>query len=202
MAKVMKYKVGDKVRVRSDLEKGKLYRMEDGSEGDCAVGKMLKFAGKEVTISKIIGGEYIVEECERDFFFYYWTDEMFESVNNHKIVITNDGKVTLARLYDGKNVVKTTTAKCSSADTFDFKTGAEIAFGRLFETETKDESPKHYNGKVVCIMYCGCGFTKGKVYEFKDGYVKDDNGITRPLITPPIDTLESGFGKNFIPFVE
>lgn len=198
----MKYKVGDKVRVRSDLEKGKLYRTEDGSEEVCAVGTMLKFSGKEVTISETIGGKYVVEECKRERFFYYWTDEMFESVSNQKIVITNDGKETLARLYDGKTVVKTATAKCSPEDTFDFKAGAEIAFGRLFKKEMKDKVPKHYNGKVVYIGANTHGLTRGKVYEFKSGYLIDDDGDERPCFRLPVDTLEDIFCTNFIPFVE
>lgn len=199
----MKYKVGDKVRVRSDLEKGKLYRMEDGSEYDCAVDKMLKLSGKEVTISKIRGGKYIVKECEKDCFFYYWTDEMFESESNQKIVITSDGKETLARLYDGKTVVKTATAKCYPADTFDFKTGAELAFDRLLDECKNEHSPKLYNGKVVCIGR-KLGFTKGKVYEIKNGYTTDDDGATRPYsLCPPISSLEQDYWNGyFIPFVD
>ena len=52
---------------------------------------------------------------------------------NNKIVITSDGTETLARLYDGNKVIKTATAKCSPEDTFDFETGARIAFNRLIE---------------------------------------------------------------------
>lgn len=50
---------------------------------------------------------------------------------NQKIVITADGMSTTAKLYDGKTVIKTATAKCSPDDTFDFETGARIAFDRL-----------------------------------------------------------------------
>lgn len=52
-----------------------------------------------------------------------------------KIVITTDGKTTLARMYEGKTVIKSAEAKCSPADEFDFNLGAKIAFGRLMKGE-------------------------------------------------------------------
>ena len=64
----MKYKVGDKVRVREDLEKGKLY-------GDYSVNEdMFSLRGKIVTICNIEYGFYMLEE---DLHKWCWTDEMF-----------------------------------------------------------------------------------------------------------------------------
>lgn len=42
-----------------------------------------------------------------------------------------------------------------------------------------------YNGKVVCIDPCDCEdmYTLGKIYEFKDGRILDDDGC----VVPPID---------------
>lgn len=42
-----------------------------------------------------------------------------------------------------------------------------------------------YNGKVVCIDPCDCEdmYTLGKIYEFKDGRIQDDEGC----VVPPID---------------
>lgn len=63
----MKYKVGDKVRVRSDLKVGKGY-------GEHAfVHDMFKFVGKIVTIESVWKQGYRIEEDT-----YWWTDEMFE----------------------------------------------------------------------------------------------------------------------------
>ena len=58
-----------------------------------------------------------------------------------KIVITHDGKTTLARLYEDDKVVKSAEAKCSPDDAFDFTTGAQLAFERLIGGK-KEEPPK------------------------------------------------------------
>lgn len=68
----MKYKVGDKVRIRKDL-------VED-STGDIRVTSgMVKLAGQVVTIKGIHDSEltYSVEET-----IWVWTDDMLEPVNN------------------------------------------------------------------------------------------------------------------------
>lgn len=50
-----------------------------------------------------------------------------------KIVITTDGKITTAKLYDGKECVKVSEARCCPSDKFYLQTGAKIALERLFE---------------------------------------------------------------------
>lgn len=66
----MKYKVGDKVRVRSDLKAYEIY----GS--NMLTKSMEKFVGKTVTISGVGITSYTIEEME----VAYWTDEMFEGL--------------------------------------------------------------------------------------------------------------------------
>lgn len=66
----MRYKVGDKVRVRSDLKAYEIY----GS--NMLTKSMEKFVGKTVTISGVGITSYTIEEME----VAYWTDEMFEPV--------------------------------------------------------------------------------------------------------------------------
>jgi hypothetical protein len=62
----MKYKVGDKVRVRSDLEENKKY----GS--DWFVENMIENKGKILTITNVFCDYYKVKENT-----FIWTDEMF-----------------------------------------------------------------------------------------------------------------------------
>lgn len=172
----MKYKVGDKVRVRKDLRVNKVY-------GDLAtVRGMMSFCGKEVTISKVLYNGY--ELLEDGFLVKYsWTDEMLEPICTEKIVITSDGVTTTARKYDGKNLIKEAKAVCSKDDTFNFDVGAKLAMDRLAENK-----PKLYNGKVVCVSSSiySLGYTKGKIYQFKNGYMVDDDGTTRPILCEPI----------------
>lgn len=65
----MKYKVGDKVKVRSDLRVGKSYGEHT------FVHDMFKFMGKIVTIESAREQGYRIEEDA-----YWWTDEMLEPV--------------------------------------------------------------------------------------------------------------------------
>lgn len=65
----MKYKVGDRVRVRSDLKACEQYG------ANIATNSMERLAGKIVTISRVGYAHYLVEGMN-----YNWTDEMFEPV--------------------------------------------------------------------------------------------------------------------------
>lgn len=57
----------------------------------------------------------------------------------HQIVIDFNGNVTTARMMVDGKVVKETTAKCAPCDKFNFHTGAEVAFNRLWEKKEKEE---------------------------------------------------------------
>lgn len=63
----------------------------------------------------------------------WWCDDYIlePAPVNRKIIITTDGKTTTAKMYAGKSIIKTATAKCRPDDNFDFVTGAKIAFERL-----------------------------------------------------------------------
>ena len=65
----MKYKVGDKVKVRSDLKEGEL------ESGMFVTRNMAELAGKTLTISDLSynGTRYDIKESGG-----FWTDEMFE----------------------------------------------------------------------------------------------------------------------------
>lgn len=73
--------------------------------------------------------------------------DYFDKLTYNKIVITTDGKTTLARLYHDKKVVKSVEAKCSPDDDFDFMIGAKLAFDRLSENEV----PKYKVGDKVKV---------------------------------------------------
>lgn len=71
----MKYKVGDKVRVREDLSTDKMY------DGCYVHSLMVVFFGKTVTIHEVrenINRYRIKEDCGA----WYWNDSMFESLES------------------------------------------------------------------------------------------------------------------------
>ena len=67
----MKYKVGDKVKVREDLEIGKSY------DKKVFVDDMEKYKGQIVTIKVVGDDNYRIEEDNQD---WWWTDEMLEDI--------------------------------------------------------------------------------------------------------------------------
>ena len=166
----MKYKVGDKVRVRDDLEIGKWYSMNNRTFSDFVNSEMVKFKGEDVTIlDDNCFGMYLVKE---DGGKWHWTDEMFSGLATSlpKVVITTDGKTTTAKMYEGKKVLKTAKSQCSPKDTFDFSVGAKLALERL----TKKE-PKFKIGQFVRVIENDtCQFFKGqpvKITEVSEDYV-------------------------------
>lgn len=121
----MKFKVGDRVRVL-DGSKIREYR-------GCWIEPMREYIGKVYTIREVgshetdtANGYYLKDGGD-----FIYDERGLELDINNKIVIETDGKTTLARLYDGNNVIKSAEAKCSPDDEFDFLTGAKIAFERL-----------------------------------------------------------------------
>ena len=67
----MKYKVGDKVRVRKDLVPGNFYGK------DYYISSMDKFKGEKCVITEIWDQSYQINN-----FGYWWSEEMFESVDD------------------------------------------------------------------------------------------------------------------------
>ena len=71
----MKYKVGDKVRVRKDLVAGNFYGK------DYYISSMDKFKGEKCVITEIWDQSYQINN-----FGYWWSEEMFESVDDEKVL--------------------------------------------------------------------------------------------------------------------
>ena len=95
----MKYKAGDKVKVRENLEVNKRYGTEEFIE------EMEEYKGKIVTIDTVNKDDYYIEEDKQS---WSWTEEMLEDVeeemtigqvidnlmNNPDIIIKNLTKLT------------------------------------------------------------------------------------------------------------
>lgn len=194
---------------------------------------------------------------------YWCAEEMLELVSdkNNTIVIYQKGDEVIAL---DKRTGKKAVAKCNPRDTFDFDTGAKLAFERLTNNVTfrllalKDYKPFFTRGKVyefidgvttwdhrdesdkytsyedfikdnicwkkslvelkdgddpeeilkkysllntkICITHVinpNGDFTKGKIYEIKDGQITVDSGDTFPIDTPlkNIEDAKAYFGN-------
>lgn len=195
----MKYKVGDKVRIVS--------KWTDGCNQN-PHGLMDKWLGKVMTIRAIKGELYkMKEDIHEGLGGWCWNEATISRlVYNHKIVITTDGKETLARLYDGDKVIKKAVARCSPEDTFNFETGARIAFDRLVGEKPVEEKPKYYNGKVVCIgnaLGNSRLYTVGKIYQFENGRFKNDSGTMTPALeNRVVETFEDWENLTMSKFIE
>lgn len=69
----MKYKVGDKVKIRSDLK--------ETDEGAGVVEEMLEYRGMEATIIELDGDNWYTIDIDDEEF--YWDDTMFEPAPQH-----------------------------------------------------------------------------------------------------------------------
>jgi len=70
----------------------------------------------------------------------------------------------------------------------------------------KEPEPKFYNGKVVCVSSGDECFTVGKMYEFVNGEVKDDEGDKRPMFADrrfkSVDEWNEAYGSPLVQFIE
>ena len=150
---------------------------------------------------------------------YVWQESELELVTNSKIVITHDGKTTTATMYKEDGSKEVATARCAPEDKFDFPVGAKLAMERLMAkvtgSEPKEEPPKYWTGRVVCIQTDNDAHAKsfdvGRIYKVDNGKFTDNLNRVRPVssdrVSSPEDlTAESGYFSDwaykFIPIVE
>ena len=85
---MMKYKIGDRVKVRSDLTSSKLY------DGYGVVDKMISKREKIVTITVVHVDYYEINEDT-----FCWTDQMFEGLVEEKLTAAEATKILGEFLY-------------------------------------------------------------------------------------------------------
>ena len=122
----MKYKVGDKVKVREWDDMAKEFSVY--GNGDIrGIGvyffakSMKKLCGKTVTIKKVHAYGYEINEINDA---YSFTDEMFESPC---LIIEHHGRTTVAHIGKRYGV-----ARCNPSDEYDAMTGDILAVRRLY----------------------------------------------------------------------
>lgn len=124
----------------------------------------------------VVGMELCVKSTEYD---------LCDSVDSPswKVVIVPDGDVTTGKLYYGDKLVKEATAKKHPEDAYDRAVAIEIVTNRLLGKDepsktVKEEPKKPWNGRVICLDTKGWDefYTKGKIYEMRDGHLIADSG--------------------------
>ena len=183
----MKYKIGDKVRVRSWKDMEKEFGIDEFT-GSIRVPHsfthtMKKYCGKIMTIKNVFYDFYLLKESDEPWCF---SEGMLEDVaptssssflpaTETVILYRKDNKVIALDKQSKKEGI----AYCAPEDTFDFYTGALIALARLggIVEPARRPEPKqtYYNGEIVCVDAMG-PFTVGKVYKVKNGKFVDDLG--------------------------
>lgn len=169
-----KFKIGDRVKLHSGR----------GRENIAYVQSMDDHCGKTAIISDvIISGDAMIFYRLKDI-PYSWHESLLEAVKSeNKIVITTDGTITRAAMYDGHKLIKKAFATCSKEDAFNFEMGAKIAFERLTAKPAEPKPKKELkplNTKIFVIYGCG-EFKSGHIYEIKDGKIICDNGWKYPV---------------------
>ena len=140
-----RFKVGDKVVVTKKPPNVNYYR----------VGDVLTI--REVDTNEYSRMRYYAEFVNKPGLILWMYNEDIEAYQPEmtKIVITRSGKEVKARLIEGKSVLREATAKCSDKDTFDFETGAKLAFKRLYAKadpeKTEPKIGKNYIAKSDCL---------------------------------------------------
>lgn len=126
-------------------------------------------------------------------------DEPAEATFNQKVVITSNGKVSMATLYDEEKEVCTATAAMPDGVDFDFMGCAKRALKRLANMHNAPKSPEItpplFNGALVCIenKFDSGAFTIGKTYYAIDGVVLDNSYFPYEPIGWLNDDPASGF---------
>lgn len=152
-----KFKVGDRVKCVSDGGWGKPIA------GKYGVIKEVRREDYGVKFDDFIEGHDLGGDVEYGY-CWYCDENMLIKAESETIVIYRKGNDVIA-LDKANN--KKAVARCNPEDTFNFETGARLAFERLFEAK---KTP--LNTKIVFTDGDDV-FKTGHIYEIKDGNLAD-----------------------------
>lgn len=151
----MKYKVGDRVRIVSEMPCDSAFTPE-----------MRRFLGEEITISMVeeLDGvpRYYSEDAKPEDLLakslfsildipgYYFKENWISGLaepekpadENLSVTIRFCGRMTVAELYKNGKVVKAENARCNPKDKYSMAEGARIAVERLLQKKTEASKPK------------------------------------------------------------
>lgn len=116
-----------------------------------------------------------------------------------KLIITSKGDTTTAKLIHGKDINKEATVTRCNKDEYSEKAAVEAVTKKIFGEGEEEKNDNLFNGKAVLISGEHMYFTKGKIYEFKNGNCVNDRGNIVKLGHTKQSIEQSDY---FLPIVE
>ena len=169
----MRFKVGDKVRVKEGLVVGRTY---GGITNYSFLSETDGNLGVQTITCITSSGNYRLDKAT-----FIYSGEMLEPVKekvSEKLVFYRNGDKTIAKYYKGDKTFEA-EAKCSPEDEYDFKTGTKLAMNRVMDKAKQEDIGYSW---VKCVGYCQKSefrFTVGKEYKiFNNGNITNDYGYT------------------------
>ena len=205
MRQAVKFEVGDKVRIRKDLDK------LDATESPKIIDSMLDAAGDECIITDILTG-HKPNWYRLDSVLYCWLKKWLEPAaschaeepeqeteEHHEFftgeVVCTESKnsfTTIGKIYKfvdgisvddkGRRMPRITTPK--SVDELN-----DMLNSDFIEVSGRGEKPVGFTGKVICTKSKNNFTTTGKIYEFVNGCSIDDDGDNMPNTTGPVKSV-------------
>lgn len=135
----MRFKVGDKVRVREDLQTREYY-----GESNLYVNPYMEdFLGKEVIIERVYGDRYTLLGDERS---WEWNDEMLEPIDDPLVKKIEERNNKPVKMILGENLLNESDPIKPSH----YKTGDKDLFDELYDRLY--HSKKMFTGREVFII--------------------------------------------------
>lgn len=195
----MKFKVGDRVRIKSGA----------ADMGAPHVECMREFEGETGVVVKLSETSYYVKmDCD-PWCCWWWLKRAVEPASEEavpkptwRIIIEGDGNTSRAKYVVGKSVVKEASANRYYKDKHDPAMAARALIGKMFPEEKKPEKPKYFTGRVVCVE-CpnGIRLTVGKIYKIDEGHMICDHKLVEIRDITSVENLNSRVKKG-VKFIE
>ena len=201
-----KFKVGDRVVVTKEMLRamsGMVGSVVDFSKWN-RNSALVQFDGwdgghdgRGITVS---GKLYDGNSC------LYVNEMLLKKINEEIVLYHKDNRVIALDKSTGEKA----EAICSPEDTFDFHTGAKLAFDRLMGEKSgaaaaSAPEPVKYNGKIIFTKGDDTVFETGHIYEVKDGKMNLPYGIKFPchdVCFGSIAHMKECFGRGGLELIE
>lgn len=199
LSKYKGFKVGDRVRVRKDLNRDDLYYMANGDYADTVIFEMLNMAGMVVTITEVRNC-YEIKECG-----YCWTDEMFEPdvveetpKKKWKLVITGEGDKTTAEYSAGYGKTRTAVVNRYCEDQYSVRKAVETVTNKVLPKERWLVEVKFEGGSKLYHYYTtDCTIVPGDKVIVPVG--KDNHHIPATVVTISSNWLrDAGYTVKYV----